>query len=363
MTLIYDGHSGVRVRALAWSPDSARIASASRREEIYLSGAFNDGDWLEMRELQHALAQSRTDGRGREESGDAQIWDATTGETLVSYNGHPKGANDIAWSRDGRRVASAGGPDGTVQVWEADDGHLISRYLDEMRSGQAMLFLRQAMAESSERHRSGLLKSAGDVQWVQAVEWTAGGERIVFTCNGVVQVREVLGGHLALTYGVHRGKVQALTVSPDGDRAASANGWLVHVWDAAKRGSTLLIYRGHADEQATIFALAWSPDGAYIASGGGKGIHIWDAASGETRIIYRGHSNGMWDALAWSPDSMRIASGGREGLVQVWDARTGERYHTHNGHSTLITAVGWSPDGTRIASADRNGQIHIWQVD
>lgn len=76
----YHGHSD-DVYAVAWSPDGARIASASYDHTV-------------------------------------QVWDAATGKTLYTYRGHSHWLESVAWSPDGRRIAS-GSKDKTVQVWQA----------------------------------------------------------------------------------------------------------------------------------------------------------------------------------------------------------------------------------------------------
>lgn len=47
-----------------------------------------------------------------------QVWDATNGENVYTYRGHSSSVYKIAWSPDGRRIAS-GSADQTMQVWGA----------------------------------------------------------------------------------------------------------------------------------------------------------------------------------------------------------------------------------------------------
>jgi WD40 repeat protein len=46
------------------------------------------------------------------------IWDAATGNTIFTYRGHSKEVSSVAWSPNGKRIASAS-YDQTVQVWQA----------------------------------------------------------------------------------------------------------------------------------------------------------------------------------------------------------------------------------------------------
>jgi len=50
-----------------------------------------------------------------------QLWNATTGKARLTYLGHVGIVTALAWSPDGKHLASVGF-DKTVQVWEAATG-------------------------------------------------------------------------------------------------------------------------------------------------------------------------------------------------------------------------------------------------
>src|SRR5579871_3385642 len=98
--LTYSGN-GAPVWSVAWSPDGKRI----------VSGTGAAGDF-----------QSVTSGNT------VKVWDATTGQTLLTYQGHQDHqVYALAWSPDGTKIAS-GSDDKTVQVWNAATGQPLLIY-------------------------------------------------------------------------------------------------------------------------------------------------------------------------------------------------------------------------------------------
>src|SRR5260370_2192001 len=124
------------------------------------------------------------------------------------YHGHSDYVDAVSWSPDGQYIAS-GSWDGTVQVWSAHTGFLLTTY-------------------------------KGHKNVVSALAWSPDGQYIASaSCDGTVRVWEAFTGALQVLYLGHSDAVSALAWSPDGQYIASGS-WdhTVQVWNA-RTGETL----------------------------------------------------------------------------------------------------------------------------
>lgn len=257
------------------------------------------------------------------EDGTVRVWDAINGGHEFIYRGHSDNANGyvngIAWSPDGKRIASASGAsidvgDGTIQIWNASDGS--NRLIFKGHSNSNVF--------------------GGSNFDIQSVAWSPDGKWIASVGTGP---------------------------SADGSYMMDE----VLVWDAAN-GSIRLIYRGHVDR---VCNAVWSPNGRQIASSSwGSTIHIWDANNGNLIIEHTPSdyeiSNAPMPVVAWSPNGQWIASGVNYTLLEIWNAASGQVKYTFNRENANqnnedILSVTWSPDGRWIAVAF-DYKVRIWDT-
>ena len=91
---------------------------------------------------------------------------------------------------------------------------------------------------------------------------------------------------------------------------------MVRVWDATT-GRELLTLRGH---KGWVNSVEFSPDGQRLASAGSDMVvRVWDTAMGRELLALPGHT-GEVNLVAFSSDGHRLASAGVNGAVRIWDA-------------------------------------------
>lgn len=237
---------------LAWSPDGARLASASGRV-LRLWGT--DGTPL-ARSEDHASAVSGLAWCGNEE-----IASACYGRVsfLDAASGAPRERLDwkgslisLVVSPDGAIVA-CGSQDRTVHFWRRRTGE------DSMMAGY-----RTKPAVLAFDGRSRLLATSG-ADYVTV--WSFAGDGPEGTQPGVLDA--------------HVDQVSALAFPHSGSRLASADrAGLVLLWDLDDRGDGRLI--GAASADAGVEALAWHPHAdalAAIDAAGGVGVWSITAAT------------------------------------------------------------------------------------
>jgi WD40 repeat protein len=230
------------------------------------------------------------------------LWDLATGRPLRTMEGHTGGITAIAFSPDGRRLASCS-HDSTVRLWETATGMQVR-----------------------------ILRVRDDSPGVSGPVGTKGLS---------------LGGVLTIAF------------SPDGKLLAtgSADG-TVRFWDPDS-GEELHILRGHGGE---VTKVVFSRDGKVLASASrDHTIRLWDPVSGK-HLQARPGQDGAVGGLAVSGDGQLVAALGKDRRIRLWSALTRRQLHLLPRHKEDISSAAFTPDGQLFASADLGGDVRLWDT-
>jgi WD40 repeat protein/serine/threonine protein kinase len=424
------GHADV-VYGLAYSPDGGRLATASWDHTVKLWDAEDGRELLTLRG--HTERVSRVafspDGRRLASLGaDAvKVWDAATGAELRTL-GSEGGPNryGLAYSPDGRHVAVTTDQPAVV-LWDVDAGRV-----ERVFRGHTSTVKNVAFSSDGRLLASGagdLVRSEpGEVKvWVVAtglevfdlrghtdpiygVAFSPDGRRLASASQDrTTKIWDLSTGREALTLRAHTDTVRSVAFSPDGRRLASACAdGTITLWDAtpwvddkppyelqtlAGAGAPVFSVAFHPggrqlaavsdNEKITVwdtltggqpsgqpfqmespvFSAVYSPDGRLLATATNDGV-VWllDAATGQTQWTLRSEQHGPVKSLAFSPDGRRLASVSWHRTVRLWDVQTGRVIHMLHGHADAVTCVAFSPDGRRLASAGYDKTVRVWDA-
>jgi WD40 repeat protein len=297
-----------------------------------------------------------------------KLWDVTSPHDDLTFTSTTDGFTAVAFSPDSRRLAAAS-RDRRVKVWDVATRKALAtldRHGDEV-TGAAFSPDGQRLASGSAdgtvrlwdvgngRETAVLTGHAGRVEGVAFAR--GGGLLASAGADGTVRIWQAGAARQLLSVHPHEGPAACVSFSPDGRRLASGGSdGVVKVLDPAT-GQTLLTLSGHV---GPVHALSFSPDGRRLASAGDdEAVIVWDAATGaRVRDPLRGHK-GAVRGVAFGPGG-RVASAGDDRVVRIWDVASGEELLTLPGHRDRVRGLAFSDDGHRLASAGDDRAVKIW---
>ncbi|MGZ8566779.1 MAG: nSTAND1 domain-containing NTPase, partial [Actinomycetota bacterium] len=221
---------------------------------------------LEVPELGGLLAWSSRGvfvTEGAENSGMIDIRDDETGESVLTFKAHDADINDVAFSPDGSLLATTG-DDGTLKVWNASTGRLISS-----ASADAGAFGVWGPSFS----QNGSLVAAAWSDW--GGPETVGSVRVLDLSTDRVVSNVPIAGAIDTAFG------------PDGKRLAVASWWAERnvgaVFDVETGREVFGLSGPNSCCPPYSRGVSWSPDGRYIAASSLNNTRIWEAETGRLR--------------------------------------------------------------------------------
>jgi RNA polymerase sigma factor (sigma-70 family) len=262
-----------------------------------------------------------------------RLWEVSTGKALLALEGHTGEVRGLAFSPDGRTLASAGTDQ--ILLWDAGTGNKTREI------------------------------KAGGIVW--SVAFSPDGKWVYAPQNTAVKTWDVATGKEGREFETRFGGTTYITLSRDGKSVAASGARYdekrqelircAHIWDTAT--GTVRYIDGTQEE---FGRLAFSPNGKLIASTGNNentSVRLWDAGTGKS-VLGDGVIGARVSSVSFSADGKVIATGER-----LWEGATGRLIR-------VLGAAGYFPSGVSVfgpqgilASSNwdtEGGSFSLWNV-
>jgi WD40 repeat protein len=324
------------VTALAFSPDSRRLAAGGRDNKTVV------WDVATARAVS-TLAPPPPQGGPF----------ADVGALLA-----PLGVLAVVFSGDGARLTTFGG---AIRTWDVQTGRLL--YVANDDNGASVTF-----APGGVNPDSGFALNADGTQLA------------VLSFRGLKKtplklvVYEAASGRVLRTVPMPEGfpalGETSLAFTPDGGLRAAVialnggprDGARLELWNLDENGVGRVLTR-----LARTFGgvACFSRDGRWLALSAGQTIRVWDTATGAERQTFN-VDRPAWrfelpdpvQALAFSADGRFLSAALFNGPVNVWEVETGRATQQLTARVNISYNVAFSPDGTRLLSGGKT----VWDL-
>lgn len=310
-----------------------------------------------------------------------RLWNVESGQEIAALSGHTSFVGAVAFSPDGKLIATAGG-DGTAYLWEATTGKLKHRLQGHTGAVWGLVFSpdSQRLLTHALREKHELAVEPGGVKF-GSEGWRINSDQAE---NAAFRLWDTATGKEVRTFSWPpdcKGPARLARFSADGRTITTVG---VHMivwngptipfmcaWDVAT-GKATAIHQGPTAGRHWTYSLPiFSRDGKHVVtlpesfSDGGLPT-LWETASGkELFVLPESRPPLMGD---FHPDGSQLATVAKWGPVRIWDVTQGADADARKGRWRGFDKTALSPDGKLLAVALMPRQfrghwpVQIWEV-
>ena len=298
-----------------------------------------------------------------------RLWDTKSLDLIKEFIGHSQLVTSIAFSSDGKQVASAS-EDSTIRIWNVESTKEILRLTEHRGAVNQICYSPDGLLIASAGEDSTIrlfyvangkeivVLSAPDGA-VKTVKFTTDGRYLATGAqNGAIRLWDLWSGEISETIGIHDGAVSSLDISSDGKWMISGS-WdqTIKIWDMDNYSERTTL-TGYADgnQSVTIDRL-----GKYLACGSNDhSIKVWNLESGKLRTAFSGHTLPVYP-VGFSKDDKILISSGLDSNVIFWDMGNRKQLRSFKAH-TAITCMAVNDKNNYVALAGKDSVIKVWNL-
>jgi WD40 repeat protein len=281
--------------------------------------------------------------------GNLRLLDAESGKPIRQARGHVNGTAGLAFSPDGKTLASLGSLDNTIRLTNAAKGSTLRDI---------------TLPAANQDQQANVFVVGGPLQ-------PGAGTSLAFSADGKTLIAQIAGVNSPAM--VVNGAVQ-------GGRPNATMLRLYEVATGREIGKFPLPF------QRGVGAISVLPDCRVVAVENSDGtVSLWEVASGKERAVIgkplppvppppaqqafvvaaRGGPaplSASAHTLSFSPDGTLLAFRGPDRTICICDVGTGTEVGRFHGHDGVVAALAFAADGKTLASGSADTTILLWDV-
>lgn len=269
--------------------------------------------------------------------GTLRLIDTARNRTAEANGAHDE-INDVCFSPDGQRLATAG-QDGRCRWWRITDAGEIAA-AGTTAAGSALYgvaFLADGVH----------LATGGDDRVV----------RVIDTTHGLIR-RSI---PLSITEG-EPGEIEALALVSGGTVAVACGDHVLIIDGQSDSPPRELEHKREHRQPPVFHSLAVSPDGTFVAVGtSGRRVPIWSLDDGRLARVLPEQPAWVY-GCGFSGDGRLLATACRDGMIRLFHVTTATAGSTLQGHVGRVWDVAFDPRGG-VVSAGGDGTVREWATD
>ncbi|XP_065830638.1 notchless protein homolog 1-like isoform X3 [Oscarella lobularis] len=307
-------------------------------------------------------------------SGDTTVrfWDINTETPEFTCRGHNHWILCIAWAPDGKKLAS-GCKNSQIRVWDPVTGKQTGKALSGHK--QWITWLAWEPLHSPEcRHLASASKDgtiriwdvtlgstvrtlSGHTMSVTCVKW--GGEGLLYSSSQdrTVKVWRPSDGILCRTLTGHAHWVNTLALNTDYALRTGA-------FNPAKRNE---VPNGTPSELGKLALTRYTTEKGtkpeLLVSGSDDfTLFLWNPSESKKPIARMTGHQQLINEVLFSPDGRIIASASFDKSIKLWDGKTGKFLAALRGHVGAVYQIAWSADSRLLCSGSADSTLKIWDM-
>jgi WD40 repeat protein/serine/threonine protein kinase len=357
------------VSAIAFSPDGKYLTSGGGDLKI-----SRDGKW-------------RTSGGG---DGTVKVWNLQSRKELHSFSSNSSLVVCVAYSRDGKCLASAGYDDQIVHLWDPLGGKALRSFKGHTRGVNSVAFSpdgkwlvsgsvdKTVKLWNVERDQEAFTFSLPE-EPLNSAAFHPDGKRMAYLGNGVT-LWDVTTGKMvrSINSGIINLVPEAAALSPDGKLLATLTASLDFRLDKEPKCILRIqdLDSGKSRDAGSFsswldMSVLFNPSGRRLAIAEGNVITIVKAGDAKEECTLRGQQDNFgsksFSCMTFSPNGQYLAAcytswieGRESSQVMLWNAEEGREIHRLDAGAGYLLALTFSPDGKHLLAA---GRAESWSWD